>query len=180
MFVDTRKNGTATRVEGKLPEGEEVLRCQLKLDGFDGEATLVVRKLHEIQPARVTEYSAHGILVKSGVSIFQNTWFTQSLKSRPASRWLAGEVEVPQIAKVLRDELKSQIEDDEFSDVQLLSRTRDGLESEHELMTSLAKAVEIAVQPLFEEIDSGSESGQKQGEQLTNDFITFLKNRSAG
>ena len=170
ILQDLRKANPEIIFENPLPQGEEVLRQNISLDGFEGEATLVVRRLHEIQQAQVTEYSAHGILVKSGVSIFQNTWFTPGLRGRPAARWLAGEVEVPQIGIELARELKMQIEKQDFSEVQLLSRTRDGLEKDHPLMKALASAVEKAVQGIFGEIDAVAESGQKQGEKLTNDF----------
>jgi hypothetical protein len=170
VLHDLRKATPEIVFQNPLPQGQEVLRQKISLDGFEGEATLVIRRLHEVQSAQVTEYSAHGVLVKSGVSIFQNTWFTPSLRSRPAARWLAGEVEVPQIGIELTRELKLQIQKQEFSEVQLLSRTRDGLEKDHLLMKALASAVEKAVQRLFEEIDAVAESGQRQGEKLTNDF----------
>ncbi len=170
VVQDLLKSNTETELTNPLPQGEEILKTQITLDGYEGEATLIVRKLHEIQSAQVSEYSAHGILVKSGVSIFQNTWFSQSLRNRPAARWLAGEVEVPQIGIELAAELRTRIETQEVSDLPLLSRTRDGLAKDHPLMKSLTAAVEKAVASIFDQIDSASNSGQKQGEKLTNDF----------
>jgi len=170
VVKDQWKSNTETELTNPLPQGEEVLKTAITLEGYEGEATLVVRKLHEIQSAQVSEYSAHGILVKSGVSVFQNTWFSPSLRNRPAARWLAGEVEVPQIGIELAAELRTRIETQEVSDLPLLSRTRDGLAKDHPLMKSLTAAVEKAVEKLFDQIDSASESGQKQGEKLTNDF----------
>lgn len=170
QIIDRRQLMSETTLVSPLPQGVEVMRKKITLKGYEGEAELVVRKLHEIQPSQLNEHSAHGILVKSGISIFQNTWFTSNLKNRPAARWLAGEVEVPQILDVLNNELLAQSESDDFAELQLLSRTRDGLEKDHELMKALSSAIEEAVWELFEQLDATAESGQKQGENLTKDF----------
>jgi len=167
---DFRTSGPTQQIRNWLPQGVELASIELDLDGYDGTALLNLRKLQELQPSNVSEWSANGILIKSGISVFQNTWFSSSLSKRYAARILTGEVIVPQISDILKSELFAQKDNDEFSEIQLLSRTRDGLEKNHPLWKALVKAVEVAVHDIFEELEEIVTSGQKQGVNLSRDF----------
>jgi hypothetical protein len=116
-----------------------------------------------MQPTAVGETTAHGILVKSGRTIFENTWFNLD---RPETRRISGYVDVPQIEEVLR----AEIEADSPMAISLLSRDRDGLTRAHRLYGAIARAVQLAVHPILDELAAESGTQQKQGEKLTQDL----------
>jgi hypothetical protein len=161
---DFRKPASNGVLVSSLPKGEEVLREEISIPGYSGVATLVVRKLPERQATSVTETSAHGILIKSGVSVFENTWF--DLSGRTPSRVLAGELVAPQIIEVLRAELDSE----DVVPLSILTRTRDGLERSHPLYVEISRQVSLACQAIFASIEREQQSNQKQGDKLSQDF----------
>lgn len=161
VFIsDERQLGAAGRLVCSLPVGSEVLRKEFTLEGYEGSATLVIRRLSEKQAGLPDETSAHGLLIKSGMTIFQNTWF--DLSGRPAARFLCGEVEVPQIV----DQLRHELEMDSSEGVSLLTRNRDGLQKEHDLFKKLQQAVTKVAVNIFDDVAKESQSGQKQGAEL--------------
>jgi hypothetical protein len=169
-LTDKRAVEKEIKLSNSLPTGEVVLERGLEIEGYPGESKIVLRKLQEFQSSNPSPTSAHGLLVKSGVSVFENTWFSNNLSKRAASGYLAGEVNVPQILAILKEELRAQIDDDEYPDKPLISRTRDGLEKEHPFFKALRAAVERAVLSTFSEIEEKSKPEQKQGDQLKKDF----------
>ena len=170
FLVDNRNGGISFKLACNLPSGEIVLDKPLEIEGYPGESKIVVRKLQEFQSSTPSSTTAHGLLVKSGVSVFENTWFSNNLSKRSASGYLAGEVVVPQIVEILKEEIRAQTEDDDYPDKPLLSRTRDGLEKEHPFVKALKSAVERAVLNLFNEVEEKNKPEQKQGDQLKKDF----------
>lgn len=169
-LIDNRNGGVPFKLSCTLPTGEIVLDKPLEIEGYPGDSKIVVRKLQEFQSSTPSSTSAHGLLVKSGMSVFENTWFSNNLSKRSASGYLAGEVVVPQIVEILKEEIRAQTEDDEYPDKPLLSRTRDGLEKEHPFVKALKSAVERAVLGLFNEVEEKNKPEQKQGDQLKKDF----------
>jgi hypothetical protein len=163
IFSDYRSPESNGRLETTLPAGTLIKSLQVKLDGFEGDAEIAFFKLDEIQPAAAGETTANGILVKSGRTIFENTWFSLD---RPETRRVAGYIDAPQIEEALRAEIDSE----EPAAVSLLSRSRDGLTRAHKLYDSIARAVKLAVHPILDELAAESGSQQKQGEKLTQDL----------
>jgi len=164
FLKDFRAPALDGQLRSPLPLGDEVLNRTFTLDGFEGECRLIVRRLAEQQPGDPDVNSANGLLIKAGITVFQNTWF--SLEGRPASRLLAGELIVPPIIDVLKKELESE----EFPDNPLVTPTRDGLSKRHPLYKELAnKAVSICL-PLFDEIANESAGQRSEGKKLAEDF----------
>jgi hypothetical protein len=164
ILKDTRNAVMDGVLKCPLPIGEEIFATEFELEGFAGKCKLVVRRLAEQQSTLPTESSANGLLVKSGATIFQNTWF--ALKDRTPSRLLAGELIVPQIVDVLREELASEV----LPQIPLLTPTRDGLSSRHPLYKTLAVAVAKVCLPIFDQIAKETEGNRAQGEKLAQDF----------
>lgn len=163
LFSDYRSPESNGRLETTLPTGSLIKSMEVQLDGFEGMATVAFYKLDEMQPTTVNETTAHGILVKSGRTIFENTWFNLD---RPETRRIAGYIDAPQIEEVL----KAEIESDSPMAISLLSRDRDGLTRAHRLYGAIARAVQIAVHPILDELAAESGTQQKQGEKLTQDL----------
>lgn len=176
ILKDFRAPALDGQLKSPLPLGDEVLNRTFTLDGFEGECHLIVRRLAEQQPGDPDVNSANGLLIKAGITVFQNTWF--SLEGRPASRLLAGELIVPPIIDVLVKELDSE----KFSDNPLVTPTRDGLSKRHPLYKDLAKkAVNICL-PLFDEIANESAGQRSEGKKLAEDFrvaASAIKNELA-
>ncbi len=163
LFSDYRSPESNGRLESNLPTGTFIKKIEVNLDGFEGIAEVAFYKLDEIQPTSAGELTANGILIKSGKTIFENTWFSLD---RPETRRVAGYIDAPQIEAVL----KAEIESDEPVAVSLLSRSRDGLTRAHKLYDSIARAVKLAVHPVLDELAAESGTQQKQGEKLTQDL----------
>lgn len=164
VLRDFRSPTLDGQVISSLPVGEEIFRQDFELENFEGKCTLVIRRLAEQQQTAPNENSANGLLVKSGKTVFQNTWF--ALKDRSPSRLLSGELYVPQIVDTLREELAS----DALPQIPLLTPTRDGISQRHPLYKTLASAVAHICLPLFDEIAKETEGSRTQGEKLSQDF----------
>jgi hypothetical protein len=165
VFVqDSRGAGVTTRLEGHPAAGEIVIDTDVELDGYE-PVHLTVRRLPQRASGQVNEFSDHGLLVRSGVTTFQNTWF--ELDPRPESAYFAGYVNAPQIAPIIR-----AYDDGEAigGPMRLLSRDRDGLVKNHPYRKELARAVTREVQPLFDALSKQMDAGKKQGEQLSRAF----------
>lgn len=160
VYFDERDLKVGGRLLPTLPIGDVVLDTKIELPSFPGEASLIVRRLSERQPGQVSATTAHGLLVIAGMTVFENTWF--GLGSRPESGQLAGEVVVPQIIDVLREELANT----ESAQLGLVSRNRDGLSMSHPLSVELQRAVSLAVIPLMDQIAKESSTQENQGKAL--------------
>jgi hypothetical protein len=164
VLTDSRQLTASGKLVTSLPQGEEVLRKDFQIEGYEGVATLVIRRLAERQPGQPDETSANGLLIKSGMTIFQNTWF--DLSGRPPARLLSGEVVAPQIV----DQLRLELEDSYQGAVSLLTRNRDGLQKDHDLFVKLKKAVTGLSLPIFDELTKETQSNQTQGKELDSAF----------
>ena len=163
-LTDSRQLAAAGRLFCSLPLGAEVLRKDFTIDGYEGMGTLVIRRLAERQPGQPDDTSANGLLIKSGMTIFQNTWF--DLSGRPPARLLAGEVIAPQIEAQLRLEL-----DDSYQgSVSILTRNRDGLQKDHDLFIKLKQVITGLSLPVFDDLTKENQTNQKQGAELDNAF----------
>jgi len=161
---DSRGAGVTTRLEGHTPVGEIVIDTELQLDGYE-PVHLTVRRLPQRCSGQVNEFSDQGLLVRSGVTTFQNTWF--ELDPRPESAYFAGYVDAPQIATIIRAYDNGE---KIGGPTRLLSRDRDGLAKNHPYRKELARAVTREAQPLFDALSKQLDAGKKQGEKLSRAF----------
>lgn len=161
---DSRGAGGTTRLEGHTPAGEIVIDTELELEGYE-PVHLTVRRLPQRASGQVNEFSDHGLLVRSGVTTFQNTWF--ELDPRPEAAYFAGYIDAPQIAPIIR---AYDNRDDLGGPMRLLSRDRDGLVKNHPYRKELARAVTREAQPLFDALSKQMDAGKKQGEKLSRAF----------
>ena len=126
---------------------------------------LRIRRLDVRSSGSVTPYSRHGLLVKSGVSVFENSWL--GLENRPESLFFCGEIEAPEIIEIIHAfDRKETL----GGTTRLLKRDRDGLQRDHEYFRALAQAVHKTVGPLFEAVAKEMAAERKQGENLSNAF----------
>lgn len=159
-LYDSRPGGFSGRLVCDLPTGTDVLNEVFTIDGYEGQGTLIVRRLTERQTGPIDENSAHGLLIKSESTTFQNTWF--SLGNKPAARVLTGELDAPQIVEQLRREIEGKF----LGGSSIVTRNRDGLNKDHPLTKSLEQKVTQLVLNLFDEISKENHSEQKQGAEL--------------
>lgn len=165
---DSRNAEVRADIPRFQPQGEVVLEENLVIDGYDEPVHLVLRRLPQADTSNLSPYSKQGILIKSGVSIFENSWF--GLDAMTESNFFSGIVDAPQIADIIRAFDKDDVLGGNAS---LLSRSRDGLQSEHSYYKALARAVTSKVKPIFEELSKEMNAKKKQGERLSGDFKTL-------
>lgn len=162
---DFRKPTANGRLHSTLPLGNVIFDQSIELVGTGGKsAHLVVKRFTERQPGQVSPFSANGILIKSGLTIFENTWF--ELSSRTESALLGGVLEVPWLTEILVDELTKDVQ----PVVSVLTRTRDGINKAHQAYDVIARAVRLAAIPLMDQINSENTQSNNQGEALSRDF----------
>jgi hypothetical protein len=162
---DLRDEPFFVRLESRAVRGDVVVDKDVALVGWDVPVHLTVRRLPQRVNGSVTEYSEHGLLVRSGVTVFENTWF--DLDGRPEANFFAGEVTAPEVAQIIRAFDKKE---DAGGPVRLLSRDRDGLVANHPYRKELARAVAHEVQPLFDVLAGQMNARRKQGENLSKAF----------
>lgn len=162
LLIDKR-GGDHAPVELQAPDlaGEVIIDEELPLVGYE-PVHLVVRKLPQRQSGAVSPYSTHGLIIKSGVSAFENTWF--DLDRRNEAVFFSGEVEAPEIARIIRAYDKG---DSELGGpTRLLSRSRDGLIKEHPYRVALAQAITTRLKPVFDELATAMDGDRRGGKEL--------------
>ncbi len=146
------------------PECTLVLDITLTPVGYSDPVQLKVHRLAQRSQSNFGAHATHGLLIHSGVTTFENTWFGRQMT--PEAAYFAGDIEAPQIAKIIRAYEDSDTE--LGGAVRLVDRGRDGLASGHPYTKALAKAVLAAVQPLLDDQAKQLNAGRKQGEKLDN------------
>lgn len=165
FYTDFRDPGHMSQVETTLPEGSIVLDQVITVQGATAQsARLVVRRLPSRQTSSLSEKTAHGLALKSGVSVFQNTWF--DLTNKPESKLLAGSLELDYLMEYLRAEATS----DTPPVVSLLTRTRDGLNKQHPEFRAISEAVVRAVTPIMDAIAAEDSTVRQPSEALKKDL----------
>jgi len=162
---DHRNSGIRADVPSFHSQGEIVLDEDITIDGYEDPIHLTLRRLPQPDSNHLGNYSQQGILVKSGVSIFENTWF--GLDGITESSFFSGVVEASQIADIIRAFDKQE---ELGGNMSLLSRSRDGLQNDHPYYQALIRAITPRVKPFFEELSKEMNAQKKQGERLTSDF----------
>lgn len=146
----------------ELPE--PILDEDVTVQGY-APIRITVRRLETRSSGLPTPYSSHGLLVKSGVSVFENSWL--GFENRAEALYFCGEIEAPQIIEVIHAfDRKEPL----GGTTRLLKRDRDGLQRDHEYFRALAHAVQKTVIPLFEAVAKEMAAERKQGEKLSNAF----------
>lgn len=143
---------------------EPILDEVVEMKGYK-PVKITLRRLDERSSGAVTAYSRHGLLVKSGISVYENCWM--GLENRPEAVYFCGEIEATQIVDIIHAfERKEPL----GGTTRLLKRDRDGLQRDHEYFRALAQAVQKTVTPFFEAVAKEMAAERKQGEKLSNAF----------
>jgi hypothetical protein len=161
---DRRTDNTLLKLEAPTPTGEIIIDEEIPLNGYE-PVRLIVRRLSHRGQGHVTDFTEHGLLIKSGVSVFENTWF--DLDRRQESSWFSGVIEAPQITSIIK---AFDAQKDLGGPMRLLSRDRDGLVKVHPYRQELARAVMVKVQPVFDELAKQMDAGRRQGASLNRAF----------
>jgi len=165
--LQDERDGMFTAIlESREARGEVVIDKDLSLNGYDKPVHIVIRRFPSKVPGSLNEYSEHGLLVRSGPTVFENTWF--NLDGRPEVNFFAGEITAPEVGEIIRafDE-----GDREYGGAtRLLARDRDGLVATHPYRKELARAVTAEVKPLLDSLATQMDAGRKQGEELSRAF----------
>ena len=163
MLDDGRGKGLHARlIPPTLPE--PILDAEIPVEGYE-PVRFVLRRLPERSTTGVSDYSRQGVLVRSGVSVFENTWF--GLEGRPESAYFCGEIDAPQIIDIIHAFDRNE---ELGGTTRLLKRDRDGLQSSHEYSTALTRAIHVAVRPAFEELAKSMAAERKEGVELADAF----------
>lgn len=163
-LIDERASKLHARViPPTLPD--PILELEVPVHGYD-PVRIVLRRLPERATSSVSDYSKHGLLIRSGMSVFENTWL--GLEGRPEAAHFCGEVDAPQIIQIIhafdRDDEKIG------GTTRLLKRDRDGLQRSHEYTKALTLAIHSAIGPTFEALAKSLAAGRKEGAELANAF----------
>ncbi|MFC2064167.1 ATP-binding protein, partial [Chloroflexota bacterium] len=114
-----------------------------------------------------------GILIKGTRAIYENTLF--SFENQEYSGWFSGFIRceyIDSLARKFDDSLENEIIQDPLNPIQIISRRRDGLVSEHPFYINLRKAVEIPLGDLIklEAENAEKESKTEESESLRRDL----------
>jgi len=162
IFVsDKRSTSPAVVIEYSELPSLEILREKFKLPGYDAEVELVLNRLEDYVPGKPGPYTPHGILVKSGVTIYKNVAFGND--SHPSMGFISGHVYSPEINSLIRrHDAKADVEGG-----RLIRRDRVGLVKEHPYTVALTKEVNARLHPILTKIQQENATYQGQGESLT-------------
>ena len=163
-----RKKAKVGGVTGWVERGDALVDTELTVNGYDGSAHLILRRLPERSTTRLSETSEHGILITTSNAIYENTLFAAS--GRPESGWLAGRLVVPELEDLIRSFDEGEITEKNPS--RLLERDRDGLQKEHPYYRALQIAVMAVLDPILNDLASEEGGSRKQGDRLSRAFQT--------
>ncbi|MCX6403906.1 MAG: ATP-binding protein [Actinobacteria bacterium] len=158
---DKRSTSPALVIEYSELPSTQILNEKLKVPGYDHEVELVLNRLDSYVSGKPGPYSPHGILVKSGVTIYKNVAFGN--ESHPSMGFISGHVYSPEINSLIRrHDLKGDVDGG-----RLIRRDRVGLVKEHPYTIALTKAVNEHLLPILSKIQQENATYQGQGESLT-------------
>ncbi len=163
ILFDGRGKGIQTRlIPPTLPDA--ILDRDVPVEGYES-VRLVLRRLPERSTTAMSDYSHQGLLVRSGVSVFENSWF--GLDGRPEAAYFCGEVDAPQIISIIH---AFDRQEELGGSTRLLRRDRDGLQGSHEYTKALTRSIHAAVAPTFDELAKSMAAERKEGAELANAF----------
>ncbi len=161
IFLDMRSKNGASVLRYEKPKSTEIFNETFEIPGYPGEVTLVINRLSEYSKKMLTPYSDHGILVKSGITIYENSGFGQ--EGHPSIGFISGHLVAPRINDLIRE----YDQDKTLEGGRLIRRDRDGLVKTHPFTIALTTAVQARLNPILQEIQSESAAQGGQGEGLT-------------
>jgi hypothetical protein len=161
FIFDKRSTSPAVVVEYSEPVSIELLNETFKIPGYEHEVNLVLNRLENYVSGKPGAYTMHGILVKSGVTIYENSGFGN--ESHPSMGFISGSIVTPEINSLIRQHDQKN----EVDGGRLIRRDRDGLVKEHPYTIALTKAVNALLLPILAKIQEENASHQGQGENLT-------------
>ena len=164
QLTDLRKNKIDASIEFSEPNSTLIVQKRLEVPGYAGEVTIALSVLDVGSEKALSAESPQGVLVKSETTIYENTLF--GLDSKPFANFVTGVVIAPQINEIIRDYIKT----DDGSGTSLISRSRDGLVSEHPFRKALWKACGSEVAELLKSLESERAKTDGQGEKLTREL----------
>lgn len=161
FIFDKRSTSPAVVVESSAPPSIQILSEKFKVPGYSHEVELVLNRLETYVSGKPGPYTSHGILVKSGVTIYQNMAFGND--AHPSMGFLSGYIFSKEINSLIRQQdLKGDVEGG-----RLVRRDRDGLAKGHPYTVALTKAVNSYLLPILSKIQQENATYQGQGESLT-------------
>ena len=128
------------------PSSTELLDKELAIDGYDATARLRLHKLTSPADGRVNQLSTQGIEVRGAKATYDNTFFGETAAE---TSWIRGILDCTHLDTLIRDYDTTQGED-RNNPIRILSRTRDGLISEHPFTQALGSAVLLELVPILE------------------------------
>jgi len=162
FIFDERTSGPGVVAAASTPSSVQILSKKFKVPGYSQEVELVLNRLDDYISGKPGPYTQQGILVKSGVTIYENIGFGND--SHPSMGFISGYVMAPEINALIRQhDLKGDVEGG-----RLIRRDRDGLVKGHPYMVALTKLVNSHLLPILSEIQQENATYQGQGESLTN------------
>jgi|UPI00048F39A6 hypothetical protein len=160
-IFDKRTVKPGVVVEPSVAPSVQILKEKFKVEGYSQEVELVLNRMESYISGRPGPYTQQGILVKSGVTIYENTGFGND--AHPSMGFISGYIVAPEINSLIRQH-------DKKADVggRLIRRDREGLVKAHPYMIALTKVVNSHLAPVLGEIQQENATYQGQGESLTN------------
>lgn len=162
VFIDRRSKLAPTTLVYEKPKSTEILNETFQVTGYPGKVTLVLRRMDTYSKGALDAYSDHGILVRSGITIYENSGFGQH--NHQSMGYISGELFAEDINRLIREHDKSG---GKQTGGRLIRRDRDGLVKEHPYTFELNKAVQSRLNPILEKISDETMSQGGQGENLT-------------
>jgi hypothetical protein len=166
VLVDSRSKQKRVRLLPPDPVKNVILEKEIHIPDFDTIAKLRIEKLDVASTRPVDEYTLNGILIKSGVTIYQNSLFGREAHSQ--APYITGVLECELINDLIReyDNGNATIENPN----RLVSRTRDGLNKSHPFTKALFRAALTELDPIMETLvrENGVRTGE--GENLNRAF----------
>lgn len=154
------------RLVYEIPPRTEILQRELDLGDF-GTAKLTMHRLVSPTQEKVSLTTDCGILVSSGKSTFENTFFR---RNEPELSWFQGHLDAPQIMELerVRQSLERQGSDTSAIGDPLFFRDRSGLNGATDLYSALKAAVDEVLDELI--TDERERSRGEGSAQLENDL----------
>jgi hypothetical protein len=146
----------------------DLVEAEVEIPGYEGHtAVFHVQDLKEPEAGSVGLETHHGILIRGGRAIYQNTLF--ELESRPGASYLCGEFTCPLI-----DQLVREFDDTEEAGAshaaenpfRLLTRSRDGLVPTHPLTKRIRALFAATLLPIIQGIEARHSGNRGPSEAL--------------
>jgi hypothetical protein len=156
----------STKVIWDAPASSILLDELVAIPGYDAHAQVLIARLDERSDGPVTDYSIHGLEVRSTRAAYMNTLFGQS---GTATGLIHGVVSCPKIDELIRS--FSSDGNDELNPMRMVSRSRDGLEEAHPFMKALTVAVVERLKPILADLEP--KNADAGGSELRRDLSTL-------